>query len=195
MSHEKMTKMSDKAKAGDWTLDMKPRNKIEEDFSQRMRKLGYLVIQRGWPDFAIVKYDGKPMIVEVKSTNDSLRPEQIAILTLLADYGLDVRISNGLDNGRPLTYGELEWGHRLLWIWGNTRNHIVQKRYPTEDVSPNDHIYYSIRELANQLGISHHSASEAVLSGQIPSQRINNQIVVMQDDLKAWLAGSITTIP
>lgn len=191
-------KIRGNAKDNDWTLDMKPRNKIEGDFVQGMRKRGYFVIPRGWPDYVLIKYDSRPKLVEVKSENDKLRPEQLAILTLLNDYGFDVRLSDGSGEGRILTNGELEWGHRLLWTFGKntTEDRGLQRRFPTEPIGLTDNMIngtpvYSMKQLAETLGVPEPLVVKLVLSGEIPGQSTNSELVVTKQALEEYIQKKV----
>lgn len=65
-------------------------NAIEQRVRENYEKLGWLVLQKGWPDFFCVRLDeaGKPQfqVIEVKSSRDHLRPEQKAVMDLLSCF-------------------------------------------------------------------------------------------------------------
>jgi len=154
-----------------------------------MRGKGYAVLSRGWPDFILIKRELQPLVVEVKTTKDYLKPEQLIVLTLLSDYGFDVRISNRFDDiGRVLTTGELDKGHRLIWREGHIHN--LQRRYPTEPIGfPNSSVNgqpaYSMMRLASHLGFSiKKTIKELVLSEGISYQ----DIAITQKAMQRYLA-------
>jgi hypothetical protein len=63
----------------------------EAKFASLAASKGWEAHRSGWPDFLIVK-DGKPCFVEVKSTDDELRPSQVKMFRALETTGLSVLV-------------------------------------------------------------------------------------------------------
>jgi hypothetical protein len=69
-------------------------NPAEAAFFEELTADGWEVFKRGWPDFICVR-NGKVLLVEVKPTPvEGLRHDQVFILQLLADAGLNVAVWN-----------------------------------------------------------------------------------------------------
>ena len=105
------------------TFYIAARNDTELRFAKELQRKGYHIIQRGWPDFVVFNHKAVPILIEVKRPHDKLSWPQLAVLTLLHDYGFDVRVfvdgkSTNIE-GDPLSSTELERGHLILSGKGN----------------------------------------------------------------------------
>jgi hypothetical protein len=146
---------------------MPPTSKTETSFLRGMKGKGYKVLSVGWPDFILLKRGTQPIMVEVKSDKDYLRPEQLSILALLSDYGFDVRVYRPCDNGdgigRTLTSEELAEGHRHILRLSNLS--AVSKRYPTDVYETADTLGTAswVAKFRQQLGISADTPLDEVL--------------------------------
>lgn len=69
---------------------------FEKAVTEEYQKQGWSVLTNGWPDLFLWKEgDNGPIVkcVEIKSKNDSLRPNQKTLLNLLSAAGIQVRIA------------------------------------------------------------------------------------------------------
>jgi DNA-binding NtrC family response regulator len=64
--------------------------RIETDVKAKLERVGFTVIRNGWPDILVKDQDGGLYFIELKASNDKIRPEQKRLLQVLAQYGLSV---------------------------------------------------------------------------------------------------------
>jgi len=171
-------------------------NKAETAFRKWARKKEWRILKRGWPDFMAVRPDGKAIVIEVKDSNDSLHWEQLVILVILNTHGLDVRVSDGTTEGRPLTSGELRFGLQLLGddsLWGYPTKQplrALQDRFPT-GTDP----FYTVKEAAKMLGISERDVIQGITDGQIPGHKVENQVVISRQAFDQWCHNELGVDP
>lgn len=63
----------------------------DQVFKTLAREKGWRAVKAGWPDFLLIQ-DGKPVFVEVKSFDDRLHSNQLAMFAALEAVGIVVRI-------------------------------------------------------------------------------------------------------
>jgi len=66
-------------------------HEVERKFRERAIANGWQVHRAGWPDFALTTA-GRIVLVEVKGTNDRLRPQQKTLFSALEMAGVVVRV-------------------------------------------------------------------------------------------------------
>lgn len=86
-----------------------PSNKAEHLAHSLLRKAGYLLCRRGYPDFITMDGDGKLAFVEVKPSRRSLlKPAQAAVMAALTEAGIPCYRYDPDDGFRLLSQEELE---------------------------------------------------------------------------------------
>ncbi len=87
-----------------------PRNAAEAETYHELFELGYLPVASGWPDFFVIEDADDIFVVEVKGPGDSLRPNQIVVLEMLASAGIDTYIRR--PHGYEAVGDSKPWGER-----------------------------------------------------------------------------------
>lgn len=86
-----------------------PRNEAEQSAHRWLRKAGYLLCRRGYPDFITMDEDGEIAFVEVKPTGRTqLRPAQAALMAALTEAGFRCYRYSPDEGFRLLVLEELE---------------------------------------------------------------------------------------
>jgi len=72
-------------------LAFRTANPREARAAEQLRKEGYEIIRRGWPDLLAYK-DGKLRLIEIKDPQGRLKSHQFRAAELLSTLGVDVEI-------------------------------------------------------------------------------------------------------